>query len=81
MKKTYVESMPAERTIDTKKPLAIMLLGVDTGDSERGGAESWNGNTDSQIVLTLNPQTKTTTIISIQRDTMANILDDKGNNI
>ncbi|MEG9210560.1 LCP family protein [Lactococcus lactis] len=53
-------------------------MGVDTGDNSRGGADSWNGNSDSQIILTLNPRTKTTTIISVERDTMTNIEDASG---
>src|SRR5699024_3957563 len=36
---------------------------------------------DSQIVMTLNPKTNTTTMVSLERDVMSNILDDKGNTI
>lgn len=75
--KTYVNNTPSKVSINSNKPLSILLLGVDTGDNDRGGAQSWNGNSDSQMILTLNPETKTTTIISIQRDTMTNIINSK----
>ncbi|MGI1837140.1 LCP family protein [Lactococcus garvieae] len=76
--KMYVNDDIRHEIKKADKPLSILLMGVDTGDDERGGEQAWNGNTDSQIVLTLNPQKQTTTIISIQRDTMANITNDKG---
>ncbi|MFL6978350.1 LCP family protein [Bacillus inaquosorum] len=43
-------------------PISILLLGVD----ERPGDK---GRTDSMIVLTVNPETKTSTMVSIPRDT------------
>ncbi|WP_440621355.1 LCP family glycopolymer transferase [Bacillus subtilis] len=43
-------------------PISILLLGVD----ERPGDK---GRPDSMIVLTLNPETKTSTMVSIPRDT------------
>jgi LCP family protein required for cell wall assembly len=65
-------------TIVPTKPLTIVLMGVDTGDTSRGGDNSWDGNSDSQIVLTLNPKTNTTTMVSMERDTMTNILNASG---
>lgn len=76
--KTHVNTKIKSSSISAKKPLTILLMGVDTGDNSRGGADSWNGNSDSQIILTLNPRTKTTTIISVERDTMTNIEDASG---
>ncbi len=74
LKKTYVNTGSAA-TIKATQPLTILLMGVDTGDASRGGSGSWNGNSDSQIVLTLNPKTNTTTMVSMERDTMTRILD------
>ncbi len=67
------------KTIKATKPLTILLMGVDTGGEGRGTATSWNGNSDSQIVMTLNPETDTTTMVSMERDTMTNILNADGN--
>ncbi|MDR0297617.1 MAG: LCP family protein [Streptococcaceae bacterium] len=75
LKSTYIDtgSNNAE-IIKATKPLTILLMGVDT----RGGADAWAGNSDSQIVMTLNPQTDTTTMVSMERDTMVHILDGSG---
>lgn len=79
--KTYAEAgnADAENIIKATEPLTILLMGVDTGGAGRGGSTSWDGNSDSQIVMTLNPKTNTTTMVSIERDIMSNILDEKGN--
>lgn len=75
LSKTYVDNR-SNSEINSKKPLSILLMGVDTGDGERGGSLSWNGNSDSQIILTLNPKDKSATMISMQRDTMTNIINE-----
>lgn len=80
LKKTYVDTGNTSM-INPKKPLTFVLMGVDTGDSSRGGSNSWNGNSDSQIVMTLNPKTSTTTMVSMERDTMTPILDDTGQSL
>ncbi len=53
--------------ITQKDPISILLVGVDKrkGDS---------GRTDSMIVVTVNPKTKTTTMVSIPRDTKTKIV-------
>ncbi|MEY8443403.1 LCP family protein [Lactococcus ileimucosae] len=81
--KTYAEAgnADAENIIKATEPLTILLMGVDTGGAGRGGSTSWDGNSDSQIVMTLNPKTNTTTMVSIERDIMSNILDDKGSTV
>ncbi len=79
LKQTYVNTGSNSSTIVASKPLTIILMGVDTGDTTRGGAGSWDGNSDSQIVMTLNPKTNTTTMVSMERDTMTNIEDGQGN--
>ncbi|MFV0555813.1 MAG: LCP family protein [Lactovum sp.] len=75
---TYTDIGQEEVTINETEPLTILLMGVDTGDTSRGGEESWAGNSDSMIILTLNPETETSTMFSMERDTMANILDAEG---
>lgn len=79
LKETYTNLGNKNTNIETDKPLTILLMGVDTGDASRGGSNEWAGNSDSMIVLTLNPKTNTSTMVSMERDTMTNILDSKGN--
>lgn len=76
---TNAGNKETKQVIQQTKPLTILLMGVDTGGADRGTADSWNGNSDSQILMTLNPETKTTTMVSLERDTMTNILDSDGN--
>lgn len=51
------------------KPVSILLLGTDTGSLNR----HYKGRTDSMIVVTMNPTKKTTTMVSIPRDTWVNV--------
>ncbi|SHP77724.1 Putative transcriptional regulator [Mycobacteroides abscessus subsp. abscessus] len=62
------EKRPEEVLFQEKDPLSILLVGVD----EREGD---NGRTDSMLVMTLNPDLKTSKIISIPRDTRAELID------
>ena len=55
--------------INQKKPISILLMGTDTGALGR----DYKGRTDSIMVLTVNPQTKKTTITSVPRDTAVTI--------
>ncbi len=57
--------------IEKKKPISILLLGIDTGADGRVD----RGNSDTMIVLTLNQQTETATMTSVPRDTLARIAD------
>lgn len=66
--------VPPEQSAKVK-PLSILLLGVDTR-SKGGGL-----NTDVIIVATLNPVTKTTTMVSIPRDTYIKVEGHKKRNI
>jgi len=58
---------------DTKtsagKPVSYLLLGTDTGALGR----TEKGRTDTMMVMTVNPNTKTTTMDSLQRDTKITI--------
>jgi polyisoprenyl-teichoic acid--peptidoglycan teichoic acid transferase len=55
---------------EKKDPISILLVGVD----ERAGD---SGRTDSMLVLTVNPEKKTTKMVSIARDTRTKLLDPK----
>ncbi|MGM9887390.1 MULTISPECIES: LCP family protein [unclassified Lactococcus] len=81
LKTTYTDvgNKDTAKVLKATEPLTIVLLGVDTGGVGRGTSDDWNGNSDSQIVMTLNPKTNTTTMVSMERDTMTNILDTDGN--
>ncbi|MBY0146318.1 LCP family protein [Neobacillus niacini] len=58
-----------EKVEFTKKdPISILIVGID----EREGD---NGRTDSMMVLTVNPEMKSTKILSIPRDTRTELID------
>lgn len=52
------------------KPISILLLGADTGELGR----TYRGRSDTMIIMTINPDTKKTTMTSIPRDTKAHIV-------
>ncbi|WP_425133790.1 LCP family protein [Enterococcus faecium] len=57
----------------TKKsgePFSVLLLGTDSGDIVRSG----QGRTDTMIVVTVNPDKETTTLVNISRDTFTDII-------
>lgn len=56
--------------ISKKDPFSILLLGVDTGDLGR----TEQGRSDTMMVMTVNPNTDKTTIVSIPRDTRTEIV-------
>lgn len=60
----------AKSTIDGKKPISFLLMGTDTG----GLGRTDTGRTDTMIVVTINPKTKKTTMVSIPRDTYTQII-------
>lgn len=66
--KDYKTSKASSHAIEQTKPFSILLMGVDTGDSER--TSTWEGNSDSMILVTINPKTKTTTMTSLERDVL-----------
>lgn len=61
-----------------KKPFAVMLLGTDTGALDR---TEKRGNTDTIIVVVVNPKKKNYTMFSIPRDTMADMVGDDSNDV
>lgn len=56
--------------LSSKEPISILLLGVDTGDLGR----TERGRSDTMMVVTVNPNTKKSTIMSIPRDTYTEIV-------
>lgn len=59
----------AAQVLRKKQPVSILLMGTDTGALGR----SEKGRTDTLMVMTLNPQKKTTTIVSLPRDMKVNL--------
>lgn len=59
------------KAIQQTKPITILLMGVDTGSKER--KETWEGNSDTMILVTVNPETKKTTMTSLERDLLTDI--------
>lgn len=59
----------AQKVLEQKRPVSILLLGIDTGDLGR----TYKGRTDTIMVMTINPQTKKTTLMSIPRDMKVNL--------
>ncbi len=62
-------SFSVSNKINRRKPISVLLLGVDTGADGRID----RGLSDSMMITTLNPQTKQTLIYSIPRDSLAEI--------
>ena len=54
-------------------------MGVDTGDSER--TSTWEGNSDSMILVTVNPETKKTTMTSLERDVLVTLTGPEDNDM
>ena len=65
------------KPIEADKPLTILLMGVDMDQKTRGG--KWEGGrSDSMILVTINPKTKKTTMVSLSRDIMVAIANADG---
>lgn len=69
IKTDNVRNKPVDIKHDDE-PFSVLLLGVDTGDLGR----TERGRSDSLMVLTVNPNTNQTTILSIPRDTYTEII-------
>ncbi|MGY3778705.1 LCP family glycopolymer transferase [Isobaculum melis] len=68
VEKEEVREEPVD--VDKGHAFSILLLGIDTGDMGR----TEQGRSDSLMVLTVNPDTNTTKILSIPRDTYTEIV-------
>lgn len=56
--------------LDRENPFSMLLMGIDTGDMGR----SDRGRSDTMMVMTVNPNTNKTTLVSIPRDTYTEIV-------
>ncbi|MHC9537677.1 LCP family glycopolymer transferase [Dellaglioa sp. BT-FLS60] len=65
--KAEVKSKRTTGAVSLKKeaPFSVLILGVDTGEDNRTD----QGRSDTMMVATINPKTKTTTLTSLPRDT------------
>lgn len=74
--KNYRQDDIQSTAIADTKPFSVLLMGVDTGSGSR--EDKWQGQSDSMILVTVNPQTNTTTLTSLERDTLVDLLDETG---
>jgi len=65
-----------EVSIADREPFSILLLGVDSGGLGRKEDDEDPARTDSMMVVTVNPEKEESTIVSLERDIMADMLDD-----
>lgn len=65
--------------IQQTEPFSILLMGVDTGSASR--TSTWEGNSDSIILVTVNPKTKKTTMTSLERDILIKLTGPSGNDM
>ncbi len=72
-----LKNQQVSTAIKNKQPFAALLLGVDTGALGR----KYKGNSDTMIVAVVNPAKKTTTMVSIPRDTVAQLIGAKSFNM
>ncbi|MFL2101322.1 LCP family protein [Desemzia sp. FAM 23989] len=68
VEKNETRQKPVE--VGNKEPFSVLLLGVDTGDLGR----TEKGRSDTMMVVTVNPTTDQTSILSIPRDTYTEIM-------
>lgn len=77
--KTYKKIGDKEKDdiIQATQPFTMLLMGVDMDQATRGG--DWEGGrSDSMILVTVNPKTKKTTLMSLTRDIMVEIANPDG---
>lgn len=65
-----------EVSIADRDPFSILLLGIDSGGLGREEDDEDPARTDSMMVVTVNPKEEESTIVSLERDIMADMLDD-----
>lgn len=76
--KTYKGLGNETDVISATKPMTILLMGVDTGSGSR--EDTWVGNSDTMILLSANPKTKKTVMMSLERDILTQI-DENGQTV
>ena len=75
LQKTFKGFGDENDVIAATKPMTILLMGVDTGKGD-SRKEQWEGNSDTMLLLTVNPKTKETTMMSLERDILTKIGED-----
>ena len=78
LSKTYKVLGNETDVISATKPMTILLMGVDTGSGSR--EDTWVGNSDTMILLSVNPKTKKTVMMSLERDILTQI-DENGQTV
>ena len=78
LSKTYKGLGNETDVISATKPMTILLMGVDTGSGSR--EDTWVGNSDTMILLSVNPKTKKTVMMSLERDILTQI-DENGQTV
>ena len=73
LSKTYKGLGNETDVISATKPMTILLMGVDTGSGSR--EDTWVGNSDTMILLSVNPKTKKTVMMSLERDILTQIVE------
>ncbi|MBF0819066.1 LCP family protein [Streptococcus acidominimus] len=72
-----IEGQKEDHVIEATEPLTVLLMGVDMDQASRGG--NWeDGRSDSMILVTVNPKTQKTTMVSLTRDMMVEIANADG---
>ena len=79
LSKTYKSLGGETDVISATKPMTILLMGVDTGSGSR--EDTWSGNSDSMILMTVNPTTKKTVMMSLERDILTKVKDSDGETV
>ena len=78
LSKTYKGLGNETDVISATKPMTILLMGVDTGSGSR--EDTWVGNSDTMILMSVNPKTKKTVMMSLERDILTQI-DENGQTV
>ncbi|GGE30821.1 glycopolymer--peptidoglycan transferase LytR [Streptococcus himalayensis] len=71
LSKTYKSFGDETDVIAATEPLTLLLMGVDTGTGSR--VDQWEGNSDSMLLVTVNPKTNKTVMMSLERDILTKI--------
>ncbi|MBD3949301.1 LCP family protein [Tuanshanicoccus lijuaniae] len=79
LKQTVVEEVDIkpmrEKKVEVEKgdPINILLLGTDSNSKERQESEGYVSRSDTIMIVSLNPETQSTKMLSIPRDTLTHI--------
>lgn len=65
------DSRNTSSILKQRKPVSILIMGTDTGALGR----HYKGRTDTMMIMTINPKTNKTTLLSIPRDMEVNLPD------